>query len=355
MSSIATTAFDKFWRMRSDHRWMSQLKECERKIEQPLKQLSPQQKDEIREYYAKFGFKKINFDWHRYIYSVSGQFAPEFLPEDFFHGVLENTYNNRNFYGAWEDKAFMPYILDSVRFPEVICFNANGYFYNSKREMISQCEAEKLVCDCGDAFAKPTLASGGGKGAYLVNNENTDEVFKKLQKNFVVQKKIIQSSKTAAFNPSSVNTVKMVSFMFHGEVHILTAIMRVGGEFAITDAAASGKGYFLGINDDGTMKDFGMSLFGKIRDKDYYGDSLKGRFIPQYKEMCEIVKNAHRLFPYFGFMSWDFCINDKEEVILIEYNTGYPVALVYQMVTGPFMGDLTSAVLADAAKKYFGK
>lgn len=53
-------------------------------------------------------------------------------------------------------------------------------------------------------------------------------------------------------------------------------------------------------------------------------------------------------------MSWDFCINDKDEVVLIEYNTGYPVALVYQLVTGPFLGELTDMVLLDAASRLRG-
>lgn len=192
---------------------------------------------------------------------------------------------------------------------------------------------------------------GGGKGAFLVNGKNAKTVFNKLNKNFVLQKRILQSSETAAFNPSSVNTEKVVSFMFNGEVHILSAIMRVGAEDSITDAAASGKGYFFGIRENGTAADYGINVFGKKREVDYYGNPIKGRIISHHSEICDVVKRAHRYFPYFGFMSWDFCVNEKNEIVLIEYNTGYPVALVYQMVTGPFLGDITESVLADAALK----
>lgn len=173
----------------------------------------------------------------------------------------------------------------------------------------------------------------------------------KLKTNFIVQKRIIQSQETAAFNPSSVNTEKVVSFMFEGEVHILSSIMRVGAEGSITDAAASGKGYFFEIKDDGTAADYGINVFGKRRESDFYGAPIKGRRIAHHKEICDIVRRAHPYFPYFGFMSWDFCVNDKDEVLLIEYNTGYPVALVYQMVTGPFLGEITDVVLADVASR----
>jgi len=176
-------------------------------------------------------------------------------------------------------------------------------------------------------------------------------VFRKLSKNFIVQKRIIQSPETEVFNPSSVNTEKVVSFMFDGEVHILSAIMRVGAEGSVTDAAASGKGYFFGINNDSTATDYGMNVFGKRRLADFYGNPIKGRKITHHSEICNIVRKAHQYFPYFGFMSWDFCVNDKDEVLLIEYNTGYPVALVYQMVTGPFLGKLTDKVLVDVASR----
>ena len=137
MSSITSKAIKIAQRKSSDHRWKQQLRECEKKIEQPVQSLSHNQIREIRDYYSQFGFKSVSTDWHRYIYSVSGEYSPKFIPEDFFHGVLENTYNNRSFYGAWEDKAFMPHILDCVNFPETICCNVNGYYYDKTRKLIT--------------------------------------------------------------------------------------------------------------------------------------------------------------------------------------------------------------------------
>ncbi len=78
----------------------------------------------------------------------------------------------------------------------------------------------------------------------LVPLESYKDIFNKLNSNYIVQKRSVQSSETAAFNPSSVNTEKVVSFLYKGEVYILSSIMCVGAENAITDAAASGKGYF---------------------------------------------------------------------------------------------------------------
>lgn len=331
--------------------WRRQIKDIRRQADIKIKSLSPEQRREIKYFYAQYGFRNIRMDWHDYIYAVTGKYSPTFLPEDFFHRVIEDGYNDRKLYRAWENKAYMPQILSNVTFPETIITNCNGYFFNKNNEMISEECAKQLVMECGDSFAKPTMASGGGRGAIIIGVEDPSQAFAHLEKDFIVQRKIVQSPETAAFNPSSVNTIKVVSMLFKGEVFILSSIMRVGAENSITDAAASGKGYFFGIDKNGTAIDDGISIYGKKRTIDYYGQAIKGRRISQYSEVCEIVKLNHKKFPYFGIMSWDFCVNDKNEVLLIEYNTGYPVALVYQMVNGPLLGEITDQVLRDISQK----
>ena len=130
MSNLIPKVMEIAYRKSSDYRWKSQLRKCEKNINQPLQSLSRDQISEIKEYYSQFWFNSISTDWHRYIFSVSGEYSPKYIPEDFFHGVLEKTYNYRRFYGAWEDKAFMSNILDYANFPETICCNVNGYFYD---------------------------------------------------------------------------------------------------------------------------------------------------------------------------------------------------------------------------------
>ncbi len=146
---------------RRDHRWRSQLKEILSKTEAQVTPISSEREKEIRDYYARFGFRNIKTDWHQYIYNVIGEYSPLMIPEDFFHSVLERIYNVRGF-TAWEDKAFMPFILPDIKFPETICCFINGYFYDANRKMISKEEAKKRIMDNDVAFAKPTLASGGG-------------------------------------------------------------------------------------------------------------------------------------------------------------------------------------------------
>ena len=201
----------KLSKTKNDIKWMRKLKDCEKQAAVPIKPLSADKKKEIKNFYASFGFNNIKTDWHSYIYSVSGQYSPLMIPENFFHGVLERLYNTGIMYYAWEDKAFMPFILSSVKFPETIFSNVNGYYFDKNGEMITHQQAKDLILESESVFAKPTIKSGGGNNAMLIENGDYEKVFNNLQKNYIVQKKIVQSKETAVLNPSSVNTEKVVS------------------------------------------------------------------------------------------------------------------------------------------------
>ncbi len=348
---MIANAVNKAYKIRYQRYFYNELMGYQNKAVIPIKELTSEQKKEIKEYYASFGFKGVRTDWHRYIYSITGEFSPKMIPEDLFHNVLERIYNVKGL-GGWEDKAFMPFILKDVRFPETVCCRVNGYYFDDKRNLISKDTAMDMIRNCESAVAKPTLASGGGRGVMMVNPDHPEEILKDMGgSSFIVQKTIKQSPETAVFNPSSVNTEKVLSFLFKGEVHILSAHMRVGAPGSLTDNASGGQGYIFRIDEDGQTGEYGVNLFGKKTMTDYYGETISGRTLSHHSEILGIIKKAHKRFPYFGFMSWDFCVNDKDEPVLIEYNTGSPEALAYQITTGPLFGDMTDEVLSDAATK----
>ena len=299
-------------KIRKEHHWRSQFNDILGKSVVFNPSLPRELEKEIREYYKKFGFK-IKTDWHQYIYNVTGEYSPLMIPEDFFHSVLERIYNVRGF-TAWEDKAFMPFILKDVIFPETICCCVNGYFYDANRDMVSQKTAMKIIMENENAIAKPTLALGGGKGIVLVDCSNPEQTLKSLRgTNFIIQKIIRQSPQMARFNPSSVNTEKIVSFLFQGEVFILSTIVRVGALGSITDNVGEGNGWIIGINDNGEMRSCGLDVYGHIYETDFYGKKIEGTILSHHEEICEIIKRSHKLFPYFGLMSWDFCVNEKNQ------------------------------------------
>ena len=345
------------FRKRYENYFLRELRTVEKHLACPIVPLTAEQKKEIIDYYASFGFDNIRTDWHEYIQSVSGRYSPKMVPDYFYHNVLERIYNDKRMQG-WEDKATMHLFLPDVSFPETLVVNMHGYYCDADRNIISLDQVLNIIKDEGMLFAKPSRASGGGRNAAIITPENAVDILKKLEKNFVLQRVIRQSDELAVFNPSSVNTEKMLSFLYKGEVFILASFLRVGAPDSIVDNASGGKGFTIGIQEDGSLEPIGLNIRGEKRTNDYSGNSLVNRRLSHHREICDIIRKAHVKLPYFGFVSWDFCVTDKDEPLLIEYNVSNAEIMVNQSASGPLLGDMLDDVLADARKyssdiKYF--
>lgn len=338
-----------FFKRRYERYFIRELGGIKAKSPASSLQLTNDQKKEARRLYARHGFDRIDLRWHEYIYAVTGEWSPSYIPESFYHNILERIYNDKKM-NAWEDKSYMQMFLPDVLFPETVIANANGYFLNSSHEIIPYEEAIASLEEIDEFIVKPSRASGGGRDVQLIKSADILTTISEMGKNYVVQKRVNQSAEMASFNSSSVNTEKLLSFLFHGEVHILTAHLRVGAPNAIVDNACGGKGYTIGIDDQGKLADYALNVYGEKFETDYSGVTFKGRVLSKHTEICDIIREAHLRLPYFGFVTWDFCVDDHERPILIEYNTSAAEVLMHQLCSGPLFGELTEQVLEDASK-----
>lgn len=305
---------------------------------------------EILDYYRQFGFR-VSLDWHNYIYKITGLQDVRIIPDNLYHVVMEPHFMNKQM-SSWEDKAYMYLHLPKAIFPECYLRRVNNYFINNDNEIISPQEAFNIIKQYDDVIIKPSLASGSGRGVQKVKVNSIDtDVLAGFGKNFIVQKPIVQSQQYSRFNNSSVNTEKIISFLFDGNVYILTSMLRVGAPGAITDSASSGLGYTIGINDDGLLNDVGYSLFGDSRTTDAFGIPFKGMCLEAHKEILHQIRQFHKLLPYFMVVSWDYAVDSTGKPVLIEYNLGYPETLIYQINNGPLFGSLTDQVLSYISKE----
>ena len=189
---------------------------------------------------------------------------------------------------------------------------------------------------------KTIKTDGGGTGVKLVESGNVKkEILDEYKSDYIVQRCITQHEQYKEFNPSSVNTEKIISMFFKGEVYILTSILRVGAPGSHTDTASTGRGYTVGINENGQLNKVGYNVFGESRSE---------RLIA-HEKICAEIKKAHKLLSRFEIISWDFAVEENGEPVLIEYNLNYPDVMIYQMNNGPLFGSLTQRVLEDVKKR----
>lgn len=181
------------------------------------------------------------------------------------------------------------------------------------------CEGKKTV------FAK-ALNSFGGEGITReVIDENTDfsALYKKLTDNsqFLVEDEIKQHEKMSSLSPSSINTLRIVTVNYKGEVHLMYTLMRIGNGKTCVDNICSG-GMYVRVGDDGIVhKPAFCEKEGKYFEAHpATGTEFCGFEVPMFAEAVELCKKAAQKFPQVGYVGWDVAITPDKPVI-VEGNT----------------------------------
>ncbi|MBA5775932.1 hypothetical protein H2509_02190 [Stappia sp. F7233] len=186
--------------------------------------------------------------------------------------------------------------------------------------------------------------------ADLVFNTNNGHFWN----DFLIQEAIVQHPELDRFNASSVNSVRIDTFIDDkGAVRLNAAVLKVGAPGSITDNASRG-GYMIGI-DLATGK-----LTGKARTDAKFGGTfhdLQERFgidpktfrLPHWPHLLETAKNAADAMRPFRALGWDVAISRGGPVV-IETNDDYGVDVLQEMNGGYATRPLGEAYLDHYAK-----
>lgn len=195
---------------------------------------------------------------------------------------------------------------------------------------------------------KPSIDSGEGRlisffevGKFV--KKDIESAMEKMKANFIVQESVKQHDTLKRLNPSSLNTIRVVSFFFEGEVYILSAILRMGASGEKVDNVGAG-GFACPIKENGQLNEKGVNRKAEWKVKNQNGVFFKDIVVPSYEEIVKIVKRKHKEFAHFKLIGWDFSVDQEGTPIFIEYNV-CPGS--NQITCGPTFGDLTEKVLEE--------
>jgi hypothetical protein len=322
-----------------------------------LPKLSLEEIREAKSFYKSNGYKLKNTYWHRYYKGVNGEFHKNYMPYDIFNPIINPRLNQRRQWPALLDKNLTYNLFKGFNQPKHIIQNINGFYYIDGKivdlqKAIDACKAFKE-----HMIIKPTVGSGAGKmvNAFRVvdaettyKNYSLEQLFNLYTKDFVVQEFLQQSEVLKPLNPSSLNTLRIVSYLNQEGVHITSSVLRIGKPGSTTDNFSTG-GLFCGVFSDGNLKGKGYGPNGDVVTKTSTGVILKDCKIPNYIKVKDMVKSMHYVVPYFKIISWDIGIDKNDLPILIEYNT-HRQGIDLQIADGPFLGEFTEEVLAIGLK-----
>ena len=309
---------------------------------------SKEYKEVVLPYWKKYGYKPAKY-WYDIFSEREQKVDPRYIPDDLYYGVMVPYFSNTLFRRLGEDKCYHDIWFPDLKRPGTVCKNIAGVFYNENMDIITFDEAVQLCLEYdGEFLVKPSVDSGEGRLIKFyepgeATKENLTKEFKEIDSNFLVQKGVKQHKDLAVFNETSLNTIRVVSFFFKDEVHILSSILRVGAKGSKVDNICAG-GYACVINEDGVLADKGVNRKAEWVSETNDNVPFKGRKIPAYDEIIRLIKREHKKLAHFKLIGWDFCIDEEGDPVFIEFNS---CPGTNQITFGPTFGDLTDEVLEE--------
>lgn len=295
--------------------------------------LSDSQMAEIDKVYKNNYGEAIPYTWHRHFMAFTGRFDPLYFPEYLFIPEFERFMNPDKCYTrVFGDKAVLPLVAGAcgvdVCTPQTIFSCVNGLLRNHENNFISRKQALSLLAERA-VFVKPTIGSHSGIGCMIIegggdkdkrSGKKLDYIFRQLGKNYIVQECITCHSSIRKIYAQSVNTFRVITYIWHGSIEHMPVIMRIGQGGAYLDNAHAG-GMFIAISDDGILHKNAFTEFCKSYSA--HPDSgvvFEGYRIEHFSRVLEAAKKMHQAIPQVGCINWDFTINEQGIPVLIEGN-----------------------------------
>lgn len=258
------------------------------------------------------------------------------LPEEYFwYDFAHKSHKERALFLSDTDR--FRYCQKAMSMKAFAELRDKKFFYNLAKTYFKRdvcfIESEKdltvfldFISKHRSAFIKPMDGTYGANAEIIRSGKDLHNTFYRLLKEgkWIVEEQIVQSEKTAQWNASSVNTVRIPSFRMKSGIKIVQPFLRTGRAGEIIDNAGGG-GIFAAIDPDtGIIISEGYSESLNKSFETHPDSHIKyiGWQLPDWEDLKGLVQAIHLSLPdihkYVGF---DFAYTDRGWV-LIEGNWG---------------------------------
>lgn len=310
--------------------------------------------NQVVAFWNKYG--KVSPKWGWYYASKNGIEDPRYIPNDLYYTKIDQHFNNRKLGWGFNDKNYYSRIFAGIKQPETLVRIIGGILLDENYQLITKERALDIICKEKEAVCKPSLETGSGRGVVFWNTDidrpNIESFLNdKANKDYIIQKTIIQHPELNKVHKGSVNSLRIVSLLMPEGVFILSSNLRMGvGEGRIDNVTAGG--ISCGIDDNGCLKKYATTYYtGERFEKHPQGLVFEGFKVPGYDKSIELIKTIHPTIAHFRLVSWDIAIDENCSPVLIEANMRKGGINLNQFNNGPLFGDLTDRVLDEV----FGK
>ena len=273
-------------------------------------------------------------------YRIFSRFVGEdinIMPLELCLNIVEPILNPDAYRGFYRNKNSLNLIIPEEMTVKTIIRKIAGFFYNSCYEPIAITDAN-LKCMFGSydkVLFKPAMEDSGRgialfrkKGDVFVNDNGGDELNVNYLNNlklddFQIQVYIEQSAFTADFNPSSVNSFRIMTYrsIKTGEIHVPNLYFKIGGKNQVVDNSHGG-GIMCGVDNNGRLLHYTYNYLGETFincfDKNMVCETY---IVPNYEGLISFAKEVAKHIVHHHLLALDIALDKNNNPVLIEINS----------------------------------
>lgn len=322
-----------------------------------LNDLDEELVNEVKLYWQKHYERDVDPGYFLAFKNLTGKKEPRLIPHRIMRGEIIPVLNHREMgRTAYTDKNLYDKLIPTPNAVQNVLKRVRGKYFDCNNNFLTRAEAYETILDSKtDLIIKPSTTDNGVGIARL--NITRGHIYwegkiirmPKIEKqwgtDFLVQKRIEQHPIMARFHPESVNTLRMVTLRWNGEIRNLLTYARIGTGGRAQDNV---KGLACGINDDGQFftyaSDRKFTRYSHHPTTNY--DFRQHAQVPNYEYFKKFVRDLHKEVLHHDYICWDIAVGVDGQPIFIELNFWGTIWL-YQLRTEiPFFGDSTEELLA---------
>jgi Sugar-transfer associated ATP-grasp len=296
--------------------------------------------------------------WHELYWHITGNLDAAFIPSDIFFTLIEPALNDWGHALVLTDKNLMYDLPLAPYLPEPVLHIVDGDVYLPGFIRIGDDRLGSILGNSREEFiVKPSIMHGGGKDLRVLDGASASSFLKHIvsdrrarqDANWIVQRRLEQCPETASFNPSSVNTLRVVMLRIETGIVHLSTVFRAGRKGMRADNHSAG-GIACGT-EGGCLRGRGMDnnlcFYDEHPDS---GTAFRGE-LPHSDAALRLCQKMHVSLPWFDLISWDVAIDCHREPRIIEFNVANQELLFHQMTNGPIFGSQGSAALSAVLRR----
>lgn len=316
-------------------------------------------KNKVLPFWKKYGIKP-HIWWYKHYYLLTKTVDPRFIPDDIHLCCVIPYFDSPAYYRQLTDKNLHALVFPTVKRPETVFRHIDGYYCEDDYAPITRQEALARAGRDGSYIIKPTRDTGAGANISFFSGAHDAAGMEQLlapydQIDYIIQKTVVQHPALAKLNPTSLNTIRLVTLMIPSGTYLLSSVLRIGGAGSRVDNIAKG-GYQAVILPDGRLD---RLAYTHNSGKDEFVEQTQSgiRFseyppIPSWEKLRATALDLATRLPHLKMIGWDFSIDEHGDPVLIEFNCQLGQN---QATCGPTFGDMTDEVLSQVFAKRMAK